>query len=451
MEVDALGAVRADLAHRWVDTPASLAALIDELSTQNVYALDTEFHRERTYYARLALVQVSWEGGIALVDPLAVDVAPLRHVLEGPGLGVLHAADQDLEVLERACGAVPSRLFDTQLAAGFIGFSSPSLTALVERVLGHRLHKGDQLADWTRRPLSSAQRDYAAGDVAYLIPLWDELSDRLEDRGRLSWAMEECEIQRSRDRRPGIPEEAWWKIRHARQLQGTSRGVAQSVAAWRERRARSTDQPLRFVLSDLALTSIAQRPPRSRAELEQVRTIDGRHLAGGAAAELLAAVEEGLRLPVASLRLPPVDHLDHVVKPAVSIAAAWVAQRAGELSIDPAILGSRGDILAFLQGRDSNRLSFGWRHDIVGEPLRRLAAGELAVAFDGRGDLVLEERSMRRFDPPSQPGDPGRVDRPEGERRRGERRRQDRQGREPAPGDQNGERIIASPGPSVPE
>jgi ribonuclease D len=382
---------------RLVADPGALSDLVAQLADCEEYAIDTEFHRERTYYARLALVQIAWEGGIALVDPLAVDVAPLARVFDGPGLAILHAADQDLEVLERACGTVPARMFDTQISAGFIGFASPSLTVLVERLLSRRLHKGDQLADWTRRPLPAGQLEYAAGDVAHLIDLERIISERLAERGRLSWAAEECEILRARDRTPPPPEEAWWRIRHARQLRGSSRGVAQCVVAWRERRARETDQPVRFVVPDLAVVSIAQHPPRSRAELEAVRTIDGRHLSGGAAAGLLEAIATGLELPASKLRLPPADHLDNVLRPAVTIAAAWVGQRAGELGIDAAILGSRGDIVAYLQGNSSGRLAAGWRHEMVGEPLRRLAAGELAVAFDGEHELVLEERSRRSY------------------------------------------------------
>lgn len=378
-----------------VQTADDLAAVVAELARQDAYAVDTEFHRERTYFARLALVQFAWADRVALVDPLAVDVRPLREVFESPGTAVVHAADQDLEVIERACGAVPSRLFDTQLCAGFIGFSTPSLVHLVERLLGIRLQKGDQLADWTRRPLPAAQLRYAAGDVVHLLRLRDVITERLVALGRDEWAAQECTLELARDHTPPPPEEAWWRIRHARQLRGTSRAVAQTVTAWRERRAREKDVPVRFVLPDLSLIAISQHPPRTRSELEQVRSVDGRHLGAGAAEAVLAAVEEGYALPPSELRLPPVEHLEHVVRPAVSIASAWLAQRAAELGIDQAILGTRSDVVAFLQRRPEGRLSVGWRHELVGEPLRRLAAGEASVAFDGRGDLVLEERSRR--------------------------------------------------------
>src|SRR5690606_8142574 len=133
--------------HRFIADAEGFAELVEALSQVPEYALDTEFHRERTYYPRVALVQVAWRDAegtqVALVDPLVVDLAPLAPVLQGPGLAVLHAAQQDLEVLHRACGTVPSRLFDTQVAAGFQGYSSASLTSLMAGELGLRLPKAD--------------------------------------------------------------------------------------------------------------------------------------------------------------------------------------------------------------------------------------------------------------------------------------------------------------------
>jgi ribonuclease D len=393
MAVD--GAARARADGQLIDEPAALAEVVAELSEADRYGLDTEFHRERSYFPHLALLQVAWAGGIALIDPLAVDVAPLAEVLAGPGLAVLHAADQDLEVLDRACGRVPSRLFDTQLAAGFIGFSSPSLTSLVERLLGQRLEKGDQLTDWTRRPLTGAQARYAASDVAHLLELHDRIAEELASTGREAWADEECALMLARARSAVVPEEAWWRIKHARQLRGPERGIAQCVCAWRERRAQSLDLPVRFILSDLALLSITHRPPRTRAELEEVRSLDVRQLGGGAASELLAAVAEGRNLSGKALRLPPSHGASAPVRPAVTLAAAWLAERAQELRIDPAILATRADLVAYLQEHPEGRLVNTWRHGLIGAPLARLAAGELALAFGADGTLVLEERSRR--------------------------------------------------------
>ncbi len=178
---------------RWVDDAAGLAGLVAELRDEPRYGLDTEFHGERSYWPRLALVQVAWAGGIALVDPLAVDMKPFAEILTGPGIMVAHAAEQDLAILVRACGTVPRELFDTQVAAGFIGMGAPSLASLVERLLDQKLTKGDRLTDWTRRPLREQQAAYAAADVEHLLALHDVLVARLEPMGRLEWAKGECE------------------------------------------------------------------------------------------------------------------------------------------------------------------------------------------------------------------------------------------------------------------
>ncbi|MDA8035085.1 MAG: HRDC domain-containing protein [Actinomycetota bacterium] len=382
-------------AYRLVEDDAGFAEVLEALAAAEAYALDTEFHRERTYFPHLALLQLAVVDEIFVVDPLAVDVAPLGRVLDGPGLAVLHAAEQDLEVLDRACGTVPGRLFDTQLAAGFVGMSTPSLGSLAERLLGVRLEKGDQLTDWTRRPLTSGQLAYAASDVAHLLEARAVLCEQLEQLGRRTWAEEECATLLGRSRGPAVPEEAWWRLKHARQLRGRDRGVAQSVAAWRERRAQQIDQPVRYVLPDLALVAIAHRPPSSRRELETVRGLDGRHLGGAAAEGLLEAVAAGLALDPPALRLPPGPGTEPVARPAAALGAAFVAERARQVGIDTSLLATRADLAAFFRERPEGRLVTTWRRVVVGEPLRRLASGEVSLALDEAGDLVLEERSFR--------------------------------------------------------
>jgi ribonuclease D len=377
----------------WVDDQACFERVVADLAQADRYALDTEFHRERTYYPHLALLQLAWDDRLVLVDPFTVDLRPFAEVLSGPGLAVLHAAEQDLEVLELACGTAPSRLFDTQLAAGFLGQSAPSLGNLVERMVGVRLPKGDRLTDWTRRPLTTEQKAYAASDVSHLLDVHDAIVRDLSERGRLAWAEQECVVLLGRPRLRVEPRRAWWRLKEARQLRGRTRAVAQEVAAWREARAAQMDQPVRFVLPDLALVSIAHRPPRSREELAEVRGIDGRYLRGDAAADLLAAVARGQELDDSEILVPPTDELDRPLRPAVTLVSAWVAQLASDLSIDAALLATRADLHAFLRRESDARLSVGWRHELVGEPVRKLVAGEAALAFDGRGGLVLEERS----------------------------------------------------------
>jgi ribonuclease D len=381
--------------HTLIDTREALDHVVERISVEPLYALDTEFHRERTYYPKLALVQLAWRDGLALVDPLAVDLAPLKVVLEGEGVAVLHAADQDLEVLELACGAVPGRLFDTQVAAGFVGMSSPSLGALYERVLGIRVPKADRLSDWLARPLSDTQLDYAASDVAHLLDVHDHLRRELEARGRLGWALDECEEVRARARGVRDPDEAWRRIKEARQLKGRAHAVVRAVAAWRERRAADLDVPPRYVMPDLAVVTIAQRPPRTVGELHKLRGLDDRHLRGKQAEDLLATVARSIDGPSQRREHQPPRDLDRELRPAVGLVAAWVSQLARNLEIDTALLATRADIEGFLRGDEGARLGEGWRAEIVGEPVRRLVDGEAALAFDGKGELVLEERSRR--------------------------------------------------------
>jgi ribonuclease D len=381
-------------AFRVVDTDTGFASVIDSLRGVPAYALDTEFHRERTYYPKLALVQLAWPGELVLVDPLAVDMAPFAEILRSSTVAVLHAADQDLEILELVCGTVPAHLFDTQVAAGFTGLSTPSLATLYERMVGVKVGKADRLTDWLQRPLTSDQLVYAANDVAHLLEVRDLLIADLEARGRLQWALDECELQRLRGRGQRDPEEVWRRIKEARQLKGKARGVARAVAAWRERRAATLDIPVRYVLSDIAVVGIAQRPPRNRSELERIRGFD-KGMRDDVVRDLLAAVTEGVDGPLPPSDDSPSGGLDRDLRPAVALISAWVAQLARDLHLDSGLLATRGDLEALLRGDPTARLAEGWRAGIVGEPIRRLLNGEAAVAFAGDGELVIEERSHR--------------------------------------------------------
>ncbi len=384
-----------------VEGPAALDSLVDHLGRAPRYALDTEFHRERTYWPHLALVQVAWPAdgdapaGVALIDPLAVDMAPLSKVLAGPGLMVAHAAEQDLEVLERACGRGPSSLFDTQVAAGFAGYGSSSLASLCQAFLGVAVAKGDRLTDWRRRPLTDSQVAYAAADVENLLDLADAVGAQLDEDGRHTWAEEECAAVLARGHGPADPDRAWWKLRDARQLRGASRGVAQEVAAWRERRAQTVDLPVRSVLPDLALQAIAHRPPATRDALYHLRGMDGRHLRPEVADELLGAVQRGSALPVGELRLPPADDVPRELRAAVALLMAWIAQLARDERIDAALLATRSDLAAYLRRDPEARVGKGWRSSLVAEPVRALVEGRAVLAFDGADRLVLEERSGR--------------------------------------------------------
>jgi ribonuclease D len=374
--------------HRWVEHADELEAVVDRLVTEPRYALDTEFHRERTYFPRLALVQLAWPGELVLVDPLAVDATPLTRLFASPALAVVHAAQQDLDVLRHAVREIPNRIFDTQVAAGFIGYGTPSLSSLVQGELGSTPVKGDRLTDWLRRPLTNAQREYAASDVAFLLELHDRLVEQLQARGRLSWAEDACEELRRRPTGLLPPDQAWAKLKDAKSLRPRSRAVAQAVAAWREREAAATDTPVRQVLPDLAILGIAQRQPTTLDELGQARGVDERHRRGRIGRALVAAVAEGQHAPAPA---PPdsVEELERSKRPALTLVSAWVSQVARDSRIDTALLATRADLIAILRNDPDARLANGWRAELLGDDITRLVDGRAAITFDGQGSLKL--------------------------------------------------------------
>jgi len=375
---------------RWIAERAELEDLLEQLCSVPRYAIDTEFHRERTYYPRLALVQLAWPGGLVLVDPLAVDPSPLGRLFECGSLAVAHAAQQDLDVLAHAVGAIPAHLYDTQIAAGFVGYGTPSLVSLVQGELGFMPAKGDRLTDWLRRPLTETQQEYAASDVAYLLDLHDRLDTRLESLGRRAWVDAACEELRTRPTGGVDPDMAWARLKDARSLRPRSRAVAQAVAGWRERTAMATDTPVRQVLPDLAVLGIAQRQPTTVDELAQSRGVDERHRRGKIARELLAAVEAGRRAePPAALG--SVDDLERNMRPAITLISAWVSQVARDERIDTALLATRSDLVAFLRGDPDARLANGWRNELLGEGVGRLVHGHAGLTFDGEGALRLTD------------------------------------------------------------
>ncbi len=376
------------MTYRWITSDREVVEFVERAASEPRYALDTEFHRERTYFPKLALVQIAAAGEIVLIDPLACDLSPLKTLFDSDSLAVVHAAQQDLDVLTHAIRAIPSRLYDTQLAAGFLGYSTPSLVSLLQGELRVTAAKGDRLTDWLRRPLSEDQCSYAASDVAYLFQLHDTLNAKLEAEGRLQWVADACEELRTRPVGGTDPDLAYTKLKDVRILKPRARGVARAVASWRERRAMSIDSPVRQVLPDLAILGIAQKQPRTVQELGQARGVDDRHTRSAIAKELLAAVEVGL-----ADESPPVaaegDDLDRGMRPAVTLVSAWVSEVARQQRIDAGLLATRHDLVALLRGDHDARLASGWRGELLGEGIRRLVAGEAALTFDGHGGLNL--------------------------------------------------------------
>lgn len=383
---------------RVIESQGDFNVLLDQLRDATEYALDTEFHRERTYFPQVALVQIADRNGVYLVDALAVDLQPLQAILDGPATAIIHAARQDLEVLDLSCGTTPKNFFDTQIAAGFLGYTTPSLSTLLERELGVRAPKADRLTDWLRRPLGEAQLVYAAADVAHLLQVYDQLKARLIERGRLEWALEACQELREEPRGPREPDQVWRRIKEIRHLKGSSLAIAQRIAEWRERKAIETDVTPRFVLSDLGVVGIAASAPETLQELRSLRGVDGRNLRGSLAEELLQLVAQSREALPRKSAQPHAPELPTELKPAVPLISAWVSQQSRDLELETAILATRSDLEDLLRGSENARLAQGWRAEFVGEPIRKLVSGEASLAFDRDKGLILEVRSSSQAD-----------------------------------------------------
>ena len=374
-----------------VDDQAGLISIVEELSNSDIYAIDTEFHREKTYFAKLALIQLRWSDRLAIIDPLNLDLSVLSKIFHSNSVAVFHAGSQDLEILHRAAGAVPRSIFDTQIAAGFLGMRTPSLSSLHENLLGLKLTKGDRLTDWLQRPLKESQLQYAASDVRYLLELHQVLTERLIKLKRYEWA--EAEFVTFLEKRQKLidPKDAWQRIKEAKHLNKKARGVAQALAEWRELAAQKNDIPNRYIMSDLALVGIAQRKPTKLSDLKNIRGFDYAQYQKEKGQHLLKIVEKGLKAdPVPSLKsrkksLPP------EMRPAVTLLSAWLSQFATDQNIDPALLGSRSDIEELLRGESDSRLQVGWRHEEVGEQVDNLLKGKSSLSFEN-GRLVIESR-----------------------------------------------------------
>jgi ribonuclease D len=333
-------------------------------------ALDTEFVRERTYYPRLCLVQVSVADSLALIDPLAIaDARVFVGPLMDPGRPkLLHAARQDVEALLPLTGTPLAPVFDTQLAAALLGFAAQiGYAELVRLVLGVELAKGHARTDWARRPLSPEQLTYAADDVRYLPALAALLDERLIAAGRRGWMEEESAALMDIRLYRVEPAEAWRRLKGLERLQPAVQHAIRALARWREQRAMERDLPRGWVLPDAALYEIAQARPRTREDLLRIASVP-RATADRVGGEILKAlsdesgVTDGLIVDDGSRAGPEqLRRLKALQQRLLTIA--------GELEIQPEVLATRRDLTALVRGERDLPILSGWRRAIVGEPL----------------------------------------------------------------------------------
>jgi ribonuclease D len=347
----------------------AFAQLCRELAQHASLGLDTEFMRERTYFAQLCLLQLSFGDQAVCIDTLALpDLDPLRPIMAAPGIGkVLHAARQDLEVMGPATGPLVG-LFDTQVAAALIGLPAQiGYGDLVSELLGQRLHKAETRTDWSRRPLSDAQIAYALDDVRYLQPLREQLSARLQQLGRWDWFQEEMAQLDAVGSYAIDPEDSWRRLKGITELDAGRQSLARALAAWRERRAISSDRPRNWILPDAALRDIVLRVPRTMADLAQTAELP-EGIRNNSGADILALIEAA-RLPASLPPLPRRQRPEAAETELLHKLSQLTQQTGRELGIAPEILATRRDMQRLVNGaRDGGPLA-GWRRAVIGERL----------------------------------------------------------------------------------
>lgn len=380
---------------------AGVDAVVREAREHGRCAIDLEFLWERTYAPVACLAQVATPAGDHLIDPIeGAPLEPIAELVADPDVDVvMHAPSADLTLLGMAYGVRPASLTDMQITAGFVGLGAgQGLAALLDRVLHVKLDKGERYTDWSRRPLSAAQLEYAAGDVAHLLPLADELARRAQELGRTEWVAEEHARRYGPEARilPD-PDTAWRRVKGAGRLSPRDRAVLASVAAWREREARRRDKPASWIVPDRTLVEIAHRRPTTRQALEGERGLPDR-IRGADADALLSALREGETGAPVTVPSPPSPEVQQRLEVLGPLGAVLVTARAAGVDLAPSLLATRDDITSFLaaavRGDDLEELPLGtgWRRELAGEALIDIAAGRLALGADPKRPYLAEIR-----------------------------------------------------------
>lgn len=369
----------------------SLTAFVDRATKARVVAVDTEFIRERTYYPKLCLVQMATESESVAIDPLAIsDLSCLRDLLLDKDITkVFHACTQDLEVLLNALGIVPAPVFDTQLAAAFLGQRQQlGYGALVEAYCNVRLPKAESLTDWSRRPLDEEQLRYAEDDVIYLPQIYDRMIGELTRTDRLSWLGPEMAALTDAAHVTRDPQQAYLHLKRSSSLTRKQLVVAREVCAWRESTAARRNVPRKWVVTDEVLVELCKRVPRT---VERLRRIRGTEQLGERDAQgLVAAVTRGAECDPA--RYPKVAHRDRPtpeMESVIDLMYAMLRIVSDKSGIAPQLIATRDDLHDLALGKADARLLTGWRRELAGDTLLRLLSGELGLTVkDGRVETL---------------------------------------------------------------
>jgi len=381
-----------------ITTTDELAAYCAEAAKHPFVTVDTEFLRERTYYSKLCLVQLAMPGtddsGAVLLDPLAdgISLEPLYALFRDTSVvKVFHAARQDLEIFYVDAQVFPLPLFDTQVAAMVCGFGEQvGYETLVRKIAHEGVDKTSRFTDWSRRPLSDAQKTYALADVTHLRQVYEFLRDKIEESGRARWVAEELEILTNPDTYITAPKDAWKRVK-TRTNSPKFLGIVRELAAFREDYAQKRDVPRNRVYKDDALVELASLKPKNGEELSRARLLLREARKGEIADGILAAIKAGVACPPEKLPKPDRSRDKMQVNPALAdLLRVLLKAKTEQAGVAAKLIAPAADLDAIAAGQRDVVALKGWRREVFGEDALRLCNGEIALTAKGSEVKVVE-------------------------------------------------------------
>jgi len=379
-----------------IETTDALAEACRTLARSAFLTIDTEFLRETTFWPELCLIQLAGPETEVIVDPLAkgLDLQPFFELMADTSvLKVFHAARQDIEIIVNRGDLIPHPIFDTQVAAMVCGFGdSVSYDQLVQKIKGVHIDKSSRFTDWSRRPLSEKQLEYALADVTHLRDVYLALQDKLEKAGRSLWLTEEMAILEARETYDLHPDDAWRRLK-LRVKKPVELAVLQKVAAWREREARARNVPRSRILKDDTIYEIAQQQPADAEALARLRTIPKGWERSQAGTALIEAIREALAIPKADLpRLPRQNHVPEGAAAASEMLKVLLKLVAEKEGVAAKIVANSDDLERIaVEGEEADVPALhGWRRELFGETALNLIGGRVALRFVDRKIEAVE-------------------------------------------------------------
>lgn len=370
---------------QYIDTATELNTFCQQIAHTTWMTVDTEFLREKTYSPQLCLIQVATEDAIACIDPIALsDLTPILDLIYNPDITVVfHAARQDLELLYLIRNELPTKVFDTQLAATVLGYGDQiGYGNLVKLCVNVELDKAHSRTDWTKRPLDPAQIEYAADDVRYLRDVYKLLRQQLADKKRTHWLDDDFSTLTDIDTYQVKPEKMWRKVKGFGRLKGIQLAILQRLAAWREQRAVASNRPRRWILKDDVLLDLVKLAPESLDKFSLIRGLEANTI-NRHGKELLAEIALGKALPkeqwpTIKKTEPLTPQQDSIVDAVMSLLRKYCIEH----EIAPVAVASRKDIERMVAGDTTIPVLQGWRNELVGHHLKAFIDGKLSITAD---------------------------------------------------------------------